>query len=150
MAAALDMASILYVNFSLTVPLSIPLQFVGGRNYILNSIGFMSVIANASVTAVATVATVATACTDVIGLGVGIGVMAVLTVTVTVASYLYRRTPTCPYCSALVAQPLLQEHLLTCPKHLEFWSRKGSQREIVYVRSGTVKNIIKPPPEEGV
>ena len=99
----------------------------------------MSVIANATVTATA----IAVA-TDVIGLGVGIGVMAVLTVTVTVASYFYRRTPTCPYCSALVAQPLLQEHLLTCPKHLEFWSRKGSQREIVYVRSGTVKNIIKP------
>jgi len=64
-------------------------------------------------------------CTDVIGLSVGFGLLAAITCVTAAASYVYRITPSCPYCEKRISQAALRDHLLTCPKHLEFWSRKG-------------------------
>jgi hypothetical protein len=69
--------------------------------------------------------TLVTHCPDVIGLSIGVGLLTVLVSVTAAASYLVRFTPLCPYCDERMSQAALRGHLLTCPKHLEFWSRKG-------------------------
>ena len=74
-------------------------------------------------TIAATTVVAATTAIDpvVLGLSLGVGLLSVLLGVV----YRGRTIPLCPYCEQRIAQAALRGHLLTCPKHLEFWSRKG-------------------------
>ena len=73
---------------------------------------------------------------DVIGLSVGMGITMAIAIASCACAYVYRRKQHCPYCNQLFDQNKLQEHLSSCPKHLEFWKKSGPERSdsFMYIR----------------
>jgi hypothetical protein len=72
---------------------------------------------------------------DVIGLSVGIGISLAIAIGSCAFAYVYRVKQPCPYCLSRMESSVLAAHLTTCPKHLEFWKRRGSENSsFVYLR----------------